>query len=110
MVACWSQSLHCVHVHTVTCTCRFTVYTRVHVHVCPLVDVPPTTGISNIEMECTALAALCHKARVKCAVVCVTLLDRLLGDQVDIPPEQYKKYQQRPQALVAGFIKSRLGL
>ena len=39
-------------------------------------------GISNIEMECTAMASLCRQASVKCAVVCVTLLDRLKGDQV----------------------------
>lgn len=66
-------------------------------------------GISNIEMECTALAALTHHAGVKSAVVCVALLDRLLGDQVTISPEDYKIYQQRPQALVIKFIKSRLG-
>ena len=39
-------------------------------------------GVVNIEMECVALGALCHRAGVKCAVVCVTLVDRLLGDQV----------------------------
>ena len=39
-------------------------------------------GVSNIEMECTALASLCHLCSVKCAVVCVALLDRLKGDQV----------------------------
>ena len=39
-------------------------------------------GISNIEMECTAIASLCKMTGVKCAVVCVALLDRLKGDQV----------------------------
>ena len=39
-------------------------------------------GVVNIEMECVALGALCHRVGVKCAVVCVTLVDRLLGDQV----------------------------
>ena len=39
-------------------------------------------GVSNIEMECTAIASLCHQMKVKCAVVCVALLDRLQGDQV----------------------------
>jgi len=66
-------------------------------------------GVTNIEMECTALGALCHKAGVKCAVVCVTLVDRLKGDQVQITPADYKKYQSRPQFLVARFIKSQLG-
>lgn len=65
-------------------------------------------GVVNIEMECTALAALSHKAGIKCAVVCVALLDRLQGDQVVISPEDYQLFQSRPQSLVAKFIKSRL--
>lgn len=39
-------------------------------------------GVRNIEMECTAFAALTHQAGIRAAVVCVTLLDRLKGDQV----------------------------
>ena len=39
-------------------------------------------GIVNIEMECIVLGALCHACNVRCACVCVTLLDRLEGDQV----------------------------
>ena len=65
-------------------------------------------GISNIEMECTAIASLCYHTKVKCAVVCVTLVDRLKGDQVTITPEVYKCWQLRPQQLVAEFIKSEL--
>ncbi len=66
-------------------------------------------GVVNIEMECTALASICHKAGVKCSVICVTLLDRLQGDQVEIPSEVYRGYQARLQGLVAKFIRSRLG-
>ncbi len=39
-------------------------------------------GVSNIDMECTAIASLCHQMKVKCAVVCVALVDRLQKDQV----------------------------
>lgn len=39
-------------------------------------------GIINIEMESTVIAALTHQAGIKTAIVCVTLLDRLVGDQV----------------------------
>ena len=39
-------------------------------------------GISNMEMECTAIASLCRMTGVRCAVVCVALTDRLKGDQV----------------------------
>lgn len=39
-------------------------------------------GVINIEMECTIFAALTHHAGIRSAIVCVTLLDRLKGDQV----------------------------
>lgn len=42
------------------------------------------------------------------AVVCVTLLNRLEGDQVSSPHEVLVEYQQRPQRLVSHFIKKRL--
>ena len=35
-----------------------------------------------MEMEALVFAALTHKAGIRSAVVCVTLLDRLQGDQV----------------------------
>lgn len=40
------------------------------------------SGVVNIEMEAVAFAALTHHAGIKSAIVCVTLLDRLKGDQV----------------------------
>lgn len=42
-------------------------------------------GVVNIEMECTTFAALTHYAGIRAAIVCVTLLDRLKGDQVSAP-------------------------
>ena len=59
-------------------------------------------------MEATALASLCNKVGVKCAIVCVTLLDRLHGDQVDIPPDTYAAYNTRVQNLVCDFIAKKL--
>lgn len=41
-------------------------------------------GVVNIEMESLCFAALTHHAGIQSAVVCVTLLDRLKGDQVYI--------------------------
>lgn len=46
-----------------------------------------SNGVKNIEMEALAFAALTHHAGIRAADVCVTLLDRLKGDQVLI-----KKY------------------
>lgn len=65
-------------------------------------------GVRNIEMECTAMASLCGLTGYKCAIVCVTLLDRLQGDQVTIDESEYKAFGMRPQSLVANFIKKRL--
>lgn len=39
-------------------------------------------GVTNMEMEALVFAALTHKVGIRAAVVCVTLLDRLQGDQV----------------------------
>ena len=66
-------------------------------------------GITNIEMECTAISSLCHKAGIRAAIVCVSLLNRLDGsDQVEIKPEDYRMYLTRLQNLVARFIKQQV--
>ncbi|XP_061219784.1 uridine phosphorylase 2 isoform X2 [Neopsephotus bourkii] len=67
-------------------------------------------GVRNIEMESTAFAALCGLCGLKAAVVCVALLDRLEGDQIRAPHEVLWEYQQRPQRLIAAFIRKQLGL
>lgn len=62
-------------------------------------------GVRNIEMESTVFAALCRACGLRAAVVCVTLLNRLEGDQISSPHELLVEYQQRPQRLVGHFIK-----
>ena len=47
-------------------------------------------GVKNIEMEATCFAALTHMAGIRSAIVCVTLLDRLNGDQV----RKYLKFEK----------------
>ena len=61
--------------------------------------------IVNIEMECTALASLCLKTGIKGAICCVTLVDRLQGDQVNISTE---KYQERPRTVLFKFLRKKL--
>ena len=46
-------------------------------------------GVINMEMESLAFAALTHHAGIRAAVVCVTLLNRLHGDQVCVAPHYY---------------------
>ncbi|XP_057588332.1 uridine phosphorylase 1 isoform X2 [Hippopotamus amphibius kiboko] len=62
-------------------------------------------GIRNIEMEASVFSAMCNACGLRAAVVCVTLLNRLEGDQISSPHEVLVEYQQRPQQLVGHFIK-----
>ncbi|XP_068425869.1 uridine phosphorylase 1 isoform X1 [Clinocottus analis] len=65
-------------------------------------------GVRNIEMESSVFAAMCRLSGLRAAVVCVTLLDRLNGDQLNNSPEVLHSYQQRPQILVGYYIKKQL--
>ncbi|XP_031556753.1 uridine phosphorylase 1-like [Actinia tenebrosa] len=65
-------------------------------------------GVRNIEMESVCFAAMCNRAGVKAAILCVTLLDRLKGDQVHLKPEDHEDFQARPPKIVAGYIKKYL--
>ncbi|KAG8125034.1 hypothetical protein E2320_020469 [Naja naja] len=67
-------------------------------------------GVRNIEMESTVFAAMCRLCGLKAAVVCVTLLNRLEGDQIKASHEVLAEYQRRPQQLIATLIKNHLGL
>ena len=62
-------------------------------------------GVSNIEMESTCFAALTKLAGIKSAVVCVTLVNRLNEDQLTPSKETMLAWQNRPQKLVAEYIK-----
>ena len=65
-------------------------------------------GVVNIEMECTVLASLCLKTGIRAAICCVSLVDRLQGDQVTISTDTYKKYQDRPRTLLLKFLRKKL--
>merc|ERR1719245_2824645 len=67
-------------------------------------------GVKNMEMEALVFGALTHMAGVRSAVVCVTLLDRLKGDQITTPKEELLAWQTRPMEVVAKFILSQLSV
>lgn len=67
-------------------------------------------GVRNIEMESTVFAAMCGLCGLRAAVVCVTLLDRLESDQINLSHDVLVEYQHRPQLLISNFIKKQLGL
>jgi len=65
-------------------------------------------GVRNIEMESVGFAAYCHRAGVKGAVVCVTLLNRFISDQLTASHADYVTWTQRPGNLVIKFINRQL--
>merc|ERR1712179_328585 len=67
-------------------------------------------GVSNMEMEALVFAALTNMGGIRSAVVCVTLLDRLKGDQVTTPKEELIVWQSRPMEIVARYILSELSI
>lgn len=67
-----------------------------------------TRGIKNIEMESLALSAMTNHVGIRAASVCVTLLDRLEGDQISISKEVFKQWETRPQEFIARYIRRQL--
>lgn len=87
-------------------------------------------NIVNIEMESLCFSGYLNHARCKCkwtfkkinflinywstlfllsvAIVCVTLLDRLKGDQLTITQPQLLDFQERPFKIVSDYIRKRL--
>ncbi|XP_043478588.1 uridine phosphorylase 2-like [Leptopilina heterotoma] len=65
-------------------------------------------GVLNIEMECVCFGALTHLAKIKSAIVCVTFLNRLEGDQVLEPAEKRRMYEARPQNVVVRYLRKLL--
>ena len=65
-------------------------------------------GIRNIEMESTMFASLTKHVGVMAADICVTLINRLNGDQITITKEQKHEFERRPFLVVGNFIKQRI--
>ena len=65
-------------------------------------------NVKNIEMESLCFLGLLNHAQIRAGVVCVTLVDRLNGDQVSISHDLNVEFQERPFKLVADYIKMKL--
>jgi uridine phosphorylase len=65
-------------------------------------------SVKNIEMESAVFAAYTNYAKCKSAIICVTLVDRLNGDQLTIGHDLNLQYQERPFKLVGEYIKNNL--
>lgn len=64
-------------------------------------------GVLNFEMESNLLSAYCRRANIKCAIMCVTVVNRLISDNVTSDVEQIKEWEGDLLKVAAGFIKSR---
>ncbi|KAG7391708.1 Uridine phosphorylase 2 [Phytophthora pseudosyringae] len=65
-------------------------------------------GVRNIEMEARLMAGFCHRLNIPVAVVCVTLLNRLNGDQVLSSHETLQDFERRPAAVLLHYIKTKI--
>lgn len=65
-------------------------------------------GVRNIEMEARCFAGFCYKLNIPVAVCCVTLLNRLLGDQVTSTHETLVGYENRPAQVLLHYMKAKL--
>ena len=65
-------------------------------------------GVRNREMESPVFGAFTHRLGIRAACVCVSLLDRLKGDQHYSSEEDLASYDARPGDIVLNYIKSKL--
>lgn len=61
-------------------------------------------GVTNFEMESVGFVALCNRINIPCAVICVTLLDRYISDQITASHETLASWQMKPIQLFAKFV------
>ncbi len=67
------------------------------------------SGVRNIEMESTAIAAFCNRAGIRAGIVCTALLNRLEGDQIESTPDELREYSGRAARIGLRFIRKSLG-
>ncbi|CAJ0941834.1 unnamed protein product, partial [Mesorhabditis belari] len=65
-------------------------------------------GVRNIEMESTCFSATLLRAGVKGAICCVTLLNRMDGDQVKLDKDTYLEFEMRPFRVVTAYIRKQI--
>ncbi|KAL6725593.1 uridine phosphorylase [Ancylostoma duodenale] len=66
-------------------------------------------GVRNIEMESTCFSSMTLRAGCKGAVVCVTLLNRMKGDQIKLDHDKFLEFEERPFRIVTALMKRQLG-
>ncbi|CAI9735365.1 uridine phosphorylase 1-like [Octopus vulgaris] len=62
-------------------------------------------GVTNMEMESVGFVALCNKMNIPCAVICVTVVDRLKGDQITADHDHILQWEKRPIQIFFEYMK-----
>lgn len=65
-------------------------------------------NILNFEMESTALAAFCNRAEIPATMVAVTLLNRMLGDQITATQDILAGYADRAQTVLLNYLQRQI--
>jgi len=67
-------------------------------------------GVRNIEMEAPLFGAFTHRLGIRAACVCVTLINRLKGDQPQrhLSDKDLAAIEERPGDIVMNYIKGKL--
>jgi uridine phosphorylase len=65
-------------------------------------------GVKNIEMEAAQFAAFTQRLGVDAALVCVTIVNRLLGDQVAVSPAEIESFVNNGLIAILALIRQRL--
>ena len=65
-------------------------------------------NICNIEMEAHILSAFTHRAKIRCGIVCTTIVNRLKGDIIEFSHDDLAKFERRPLDIVTEFIRKRI--
>ncbi|VDM33269.1 unnamed protein product [Hydatigera taeniaeformis] len=66
------------------------------------------SGVRNLEMESLGFAAFCQHLKIKAAVICVTLVNRLVSDQISTPVDVLHAWQERPLEILINYIKKQM--
>ncbi len=67
-------------------------------------------GIRNFEMESTALAAFCNQVEIPATMLAVTLVNRLVSDQVTATPEELAEFSDRSQLVAINYLNTKSDL
>ena len=65
-------------------------------------------GVRNVEMEALQFGAFTHHLGIPAAACCVTLLDRLCGDQVRATPEELAAWELASGSAVLAYMRQQL--